>query len=255
MDEAVIDSPRRSLEDQGYVLVPAVLEAPIRARLAEAVDAVDAVRHDPAVSRRGGVYAIRNLLSVVPEVGGLLRLPAVRSLVEAVLGPGAVAVRGIFFDKIAGANWKVPWHQDLSIAVAERVEVDGWGPWSRKAGVLHVQPPVGVLERMLALRFHLDAATADNGALRVIAGSHRAGRLDDAAIGRARAARPEEIVATAAGDLVAMRPLLLHASSAGSAPGHRAPGHRRVIHLELAAADALPLPLRWHAAVGGAPAS
>src|SRR5258708_10336185 len=70
--------------------------------------------------------------------------PSIRSLVEPVLGQNAFAVRGLFFDKTQEANWKVPWHQDLTIVVKERLEVQGFGPWSIKEGVPHVQPPVAL---------------------------------------------------------------------------------------------------------------
>lgn len=86
---------------------------------------------------RGGV---RNLLDV-PEFRSLANSEAVRKLVAPVLGDGAFVVRGILFDKTDSANWKVPWHQDVTIAVTEQVEAEGFGPWSVKAGVLHVQPP------------------------------------------------------------------------------------------------------------------
>ena len=65
-------------------------------------------------------------------------------------------MRGILFDKIPEPNWKVPWHQDVIIAVQERVEADGFGPWSSKANVLHVQPPAAMLERMISVRLHLN---------------------------------------------------------------------------------------------------
>ena len=55
----------------------------------------------------------------------------------------------------SGCQLEGPWHQDLSIAVKERHEVAGFGPWSVKEGV-PVQPPVEILESMLTLRLHLD---------------------------------------------------------------------------------------------------
>jgi ectoine hydroxylase-related dioxygenase (phytanoyl-CoA dioxygenase family) len=81
-------------------------------------------------------------------------------------------VRAIFFDKSSGSNWLVPWHQDLTIAVASKCEAPGFGPWSVKDGIPHVQPPDELLKQMIALRLHLDDCDASNGALRVIPGSH-----------------------------------------------------------------------------------
>lgn len=188
-----------------------------------------------AVATRGEVYAIRNLLEVVPEVRAWAESVACRALVEPVLGPGARAVRGILFDKTPEANWKVPWHQDLTIAVQERLEVPGYGPWTVKAGVAHVQPPVAVLERMVAVRLHLDDCGAENGPVRVLRGSHRQGRMAAAPMDAG-----EEVVCTVGrGGVLLMRPLLWHASSPAVSVAHR-----RVIHVEFAAAE-LAGGLRW----------
>ncbi len=94
-----------------------------------------------------------------------------------VAGADCRLVRGLFFDKTPGANWPVAWHQDLTLAVAERREIAGWSNWSVKAGVPHVQPPVDILERMVTLRLQLDDCGADNGPLRVLPGSHCLGRI------------------------------------------------------------------------------
>ncbi len=115
------------------------------------------------------------ILRAIPEVRRLAGSPALLDLVEPVLGPGAFAVRGLLFDKTAAANWSVPWHQDLTIAVQDRVEAEGFGPWNVKAGILHVRPPIGVLEGMLTLRIHLDDCETGQGPLRVLPGSHLGG--------------------------------------------------------------------------------
>ena len=112
----------------------------------------------------------------------------------------------------------------------QRIDVSGYGPWSIKEGVPHVQPPIEILETMVTVRLHLDDCDESNGPLRVIPGSHRMGRLDAADIVKSRANQKEVICSMQAGGALLMRPLLLHASSEASAPTHR-----RVIHLEYAA--------------------
>jgi ectoine hydroxylase-related dioxygenase (phytanoyl-CoA dioxygenase family) len=169
----------------------------------------------------------------------LARSPVIRELVVPVLGSECFPVRGILFDKIPGANWKVPWHQDVTIAVQDRIEIDGFGPWSIKAEVLHVQPPASVLENMLSVRIHLDACGEENGALRVIPGSHQFGRIPEDEIPSVRHNLPEQVCAVGVGGTLLMRPLLLHASSPS-----RAPEHRRVIHLDFVAVQ-LPLGMNW----------
>jgi ectoine hydroxylase-related dioxygenase (phytanoyl-CoA dioxygenase family) len=190
-----------------------------------------------SAATRGG---LRNVLETCAEVRELAQSPAVRSLAQAVLGPPCVAVRGILFDKTPDANWRVVWHQDLTIAVRERCDAIGFGPWSEKAGVPHVQPPAAILERMLAVRVHLDDCTPDNGPVRVLPSSHMSGRLSDASIDYWKeSAEPVECTVDRGG-ILAFRPLLLHASSPA-----RKPMRRRVVHIEFASGD-LPDGLTWH---------
>jgi ectoine hydroxylase-related dioxygenase (phytanoyl-CoA dioxygenase family) len=133
----------------------------------------------------------------------------------------------------------VTWHQDLAIAVKERVDTPGFGPWSLKDGVAHAHAPAGVLQRMLAVRIHLDDADCTNGALRVIPGSHLAGKLTDAAMEKLVATGKQVMCTARAGDALVMRPLLLHASSRAVVPSRR-----RVVHIEYAI-DELASPLQW----------
>jgi ectoine hydroxylase-related dioxygenase (phytanoyl-CoA dioxygenase family) len=185
---------------------------------------------------RGGA---RNLLDVA-GVQTLARSAPMRALASAVLGPDCFAVRALLFDKTPEANWKVIWHQDLTIATRTRADVAGYGPWTEKAGVPHVQPPTTVLERMLALRVHLDPCGVENGPVRVLEGSHRLGRLSGAAIERLREEQPEVDCEVVQGGVLAFRPLIVHASAPSTAPRHR-----RVIHIEFARGE-LPPPLDWH---------
>ncbi len=193
-----------------------------------------------AVRKRGGSpFGIRDLLNVVPAVKTLAEDDGISSFVKAVMGNRPKLVRGLFFDKTSEANWKVVWHQDLTIAVRRRRDVVGFGPWTVKAGTVHVQPPVTVLEDMVAVRIHLDDTNKSNGALRVIPESHKQGRLTQAMIQRLMSDREAVLCAVARGGVLLMRPLLLHSSSAGSQPGHR-----RVIHLEYSGSE-LPNGLVW----------
>jgi ectoine hydroxylase-related dioxygenase (phytanoyl-CoA dioxygenase family) len=194
-------------------------------------------------STRGGV---RNLFAVSPLLVALARSATLRSLATPVLGERCAAVRVIYFDKTPDANWRVPWHQDLTVAAATRADVEGYGPWSEKDGVPHVQPPVAVLEDMLAVRVHLDASDATNGPVRVLPGSHLRGLIAPAEIDEWRDKTAADLCLAPRGGIVAFRPLILHASS----PAERA-AHRRVIHIEYTGTD-LAAPLRWHTQIRAA---
>ena len=228
------------LERDGFAVVPDCLSATECETLAAAVQsAMDADNPASAVSRQQTVYALRNLTDVLPEAADLAQHPRVAQLVAAVLGPNAFLTRGILFDKRPEANWGLFWHRDLTIAVDERAEIDGFGPWSKKAGAVCVQPPLDVLADMLTVRLHLDGCGPENGPLRVLPGSHHPTAMSPVAISRMEQSVTPVSCHTAAGGCVLMRPLLLHGS-----PPAQAPGRRRVIHLEFAARP-LPAPLRW----------
>jgi ectoine hydroxylase-related dioxygenase (phytanoyl-CoA dioxygenase family) len=198
--------------------------------------------HEAGVLRRDGdVYGVRDLLARVPEVRRLAESARLLSLVESILGPGAFVVRGLFFNKTPTANWNLPWHQDVTIAVKQKLEVAGFGPWTLKTGIPHVHAPGELLARMITVRLHLDDCGQENGPMRVLPGSHATGRLNPAEVASwtAEASRRAISCVVPAGGAFIMSPLLLHASAVATAPGHR-----RVIHLEYAAEE-LPGGLEW----------
>jgi hypothetical protein len=201
--------------------------------------AVASIPNREEVRRRRNVYGVRNLLEICPDVRSLATEPSIRQFVTPLLGDDAFAVRAIFFDKVPGANWSLFWHQDNVIAVNERREVPGFIGWAQKAGVWQVQPPVDVLARMVAVRVHLDDCGANNGPLRVLPGSHRFGWLDEE-LDAWKSRVPEVVCAVQCGGIMLMCPLILHASAASESVGHR-----RVIHIEYAAAH-LPAGLEWN---------
>ena len=110
---------------------------------------------------------------VCPRSGGWPDQRRVMDIVSTVLGPHAFVVRGLFFDKTPTANWNLPWHQDVTIAVKERREVAGFGPWTKKAGIHHAHAPADLLARMITVRIHLDPCGRENGPMRVLPGLHR----------------------------------------------------------------------------------
>jgi ectoine hydroxylase-related dioxygenase (phytanoyl-CoA dioxygenase family) len=219
------------LERNGFAIVEGVLGKSEIALLTRAL-CLSVGRSNRSSSSR------RNLLAV-DEVVALSECSSVRDLINPILGEEARAVRGLLFDKTPDANWKVPWHQDVTIGVQAKAVLPGYGPWSVKAGFVHVQPPADVLQRMISVRIHLDHCGGENGPLRVLPGSHLHGRMSEAQIAAYTASRDSITCHVAAGGVLLMRPLLLHASSAA-----KAPEHRRVIHLDFAAGR-LPEPLLW----------
>lgn len=175
-----------------------------------------------------------------PSVHNLLRQSSVATLVGETLGDFAFAYKATLFDKHTEANWLVAWHQDLSIPVQQRLELEIWMGWSCKEGVLYVQPPTEVLSKLIALRLNLDDCYNNNGPLRLLTGSHRFGRLQHSDVSNYSGHHIEHTVTGLRGDGLLMRPLLIHASSKATVEARR-----RVLHLEFANFD-LPDGMDWH---------
>lgn len=222
------------LSSDGFAIVPGVLN---QRRIDALIDALERFRQSTGDLAEAG---LRNLARTIPEIDELRRDETLVKLASSILGKHAFVVRTLFFDKTPTANWKVAWHQDLTIAVRERTDTPGYGPWSVKEGIPHVQPPAELLEKMITLRLHLDDCDASNGALRVLPGSHLEGRLTADQIQTWRSRVSEVTCEVPRGGVLFMRPLLLHASSPAAIPRHR-----RVLHFEFAA-EPLPERLTWY---------
>jgi phytanoyl-CoA dioxygenase PhyH len=154
-------------------------------------------------------------------------------------GQIATPVRVLLFDKTPASNWAVSWHQDRTIAVKQRADVEGYGPWSVKGGVVHVEPPVAILQNMLTLRVFVDDCGEDNGPLEVVVGSHRHGRLPERDLGDTVEGGAAFVACGRAGDVLVMKTLAVHSSKRAASPSHR-----RVLHVDYATIE-LPAPLEW----------
>ena len=161
------------------------------------------------------------------------------AVAASVLGEQARPVRAILFDKTAERNWALGWHQDRTIVVKERMDTDGYGPWTVKSGLIQVEPPFEILERMVTLRVHLDAVDERNAPLRIVPGSHRLGRLPEAEIERVVATFGERLCLAERGDVWLYATSIIHASLAADPPRRR-----RVLQVDFSA-DATPGPLAW----------
>jgi len=217
------------LEARGHVLVPALLPPELLDAAAQSLD-----------DWLGQAAGSRNLLARRPCRDMAVHLKA-RLSGMGLLDAQSVAVQCTLFDKTPDKNWLVALHQDTSIPAS------GAGmPAVIKEGDPYVQPPIDLLQSLLAVRVHLDDCGADAGPLRVVSGSHRAGRLDGEEAQALRAVHGETVCTAAQGDALLMRPLLLHASSRA-----KSPARRRVLHF-LFGPPGLPHGLAWNHTVAGA---
>ena len=162
-----------------------------------------------------------------PAVARLAQDSRLIDLASEWLDAAAIPFKATLIDKGPDANWLVAWHQDTALPMSEYRESAGWGPWSEKSGVTYAHAPARALERVVALRIHIDDSIADNGPLRVLPGTHSLGVLSDVQI-RELALQVQPMSCTiAAGGVIIMRPLIIHASSKLNSQMPR-----RVLHLE-----------------------
>jgi ectoine hydroxylase-related dioxygenase (phytanoyl-CoA dioxygenase family) len=178
---------------------------------------------------------IRHLMKY-PVVASLASDDRLLNIARSVLRRNAVPYRATLFEKSINAKWLVVWHQDRALPLETVFDSPDWGPWSQKAGINYAHAPEWALSRVLALRIHLDASKNDNGPLRIIPKSHQAGVMSEAEVlAYARHREPYECLVDRGG-VLAMRPLLIHASAKAQSTEPR-----RVLHIEYA--DSLELAL------------
>lgn len=208
-----------SIKKHGFAIIPEAVGQ-------RGVDFVlEGLSHTNLPRSRAGVrhamrfLAIRNLAHATPLL----------EMARQILGRDSIPFRATLFDKSHTANWLVVWHQDTALPLRERLEAPGWGPWSMKEGVNYAHAPTGALEQVLALRIHLDDSTSKNGPLRVLPGTHTLGVLTDDQIHDLSKKVAEVECLVPRGGVVAMRPLIVHASSKSHSETPR-----RVLHIEYA---------------------
>jgi len=219
----------KAIGDAGFAILPALFSHEYLDQLLQEID-----ESTPRRSRAG----IRHALSLSP-VASLARQPQMMEIARDVLGPDAFPFRATLFDKSPAANWLVVWHQDTALPLRQRIDLPGWGPWSAKDGIDYAHAPSTALTQVLALRVSCDDSTLVNGPLRVLPGTHTMGVLNDETIHdlSTRIAPVDCVVPK--GGIVAMRPLVVHASSKSQAETPR-----RVLHVEYAASESVVKPLQ-----------
>jgi ectoine hydroxylase-related dioxygenase (phytanoyl-CoA dioxygenase family) len=219
---------QREIADRGFAILRDVFSCQNTDLLMQQVEGLC-----PPRSRAG----VRHALALEP-VGVFSKRPEMLELAREVLGANAFPFRATLFDKSPNSNWLVVWHQDTALPLQSRLDVPGWGPWSVKEGIPYAHAPASALQEVLALRLSLDDSTTENGPLRILPGTHTLGVLSDDAI-HDISQRIDPVDCTAAkGGVVAMRPLVVHASSKS-----KTDCPRRVLHIEYASSRSIAAPL------------
>lgn len=218
-----------SVANHGYAIVLQVIIAEDIRRLLSHLEQLTSQR------TRAGV---RHLLSN-PTVAEFAADRRMLGIAQSALGSDAFPFKATLFDKSPDSNWLITWHQDTALPLHEKQPTPGWGPWSTKESIIYAHAPASALERVVALRLHLDDSDHENGPLRVIPGSHRRGVLSDQQVETIVGNVEHVTCPIKQGGVIVMRPLIIHASSKSQSDKPR-----RVLHIEYATPKTVSRPLK-----------
>lgn len=183
------------------------------------------------------LFAIRQFLKEIPDVAEIIFNTKLKKIIKEIFGNGYFVTKSIYFDKPGNSNWYVSYHQDITISVDKKINIDGFESWTVKQNQFAVQPPVEFLQGNFTVRIHLDDTNELNGALRVIPKTHNKGVFKADTIG---VEKDSEVACNVKkGGIMFMHPLLMHAS--GRTVNNQ---KRRVIHIEFSNKQ-LPENLNW----------
>lgn len=231
---ASTDYYKEKIAQNGFTVIDDVFTVAETDAILQIIAAADT--SGPAFRKTDDLFAIRQVLQVIPEIYPVVFTPRFKALIASMIGGDYFVIKSIYFDKPAASNWFVAWHQDLTISVDRKSEIERFRHWTVKQGQFAVQPPQEILDNNCTIRIHLDDTDENNGALRIIPGSHLRGvvRMEELSEGAM-----DVSCAVRKGGIMLMKPLLMHSS--GRTVDERA---RRVLHIEFGR-DELPEGLNW----------
>ena len=224
------------IDTEGFTIINTVYTENEIEKLISLIENNTQNKEESATFRKSqDLFAIRQFHKEIPETLPHIFNQNLKDVIEATFGEGYFITKSIYFDKPEKSNWFVAYHQDLTISVDKKVEIENFENWTIKQNQFAVQPPKEILENNFTIRIHLDNTTKDNGALKVINDSHSKGivRVENLQT------ENETICEVEKGGIMIMKPLLFHASNKTTNNQRR-----RVIHIEFSNQE-LPNELEW----------
>ena len=227
------------MNQQGYYIKENILSPKETQQLGQWIE--NATHDNPNFRVGKDLFAIRNLLGEIPALQSLLQNKRLTKLLDNhFTDQNYHCIKAIFFDKPPQSNWVVNWHQDLTINVKDKPasflysgltsgssSQGDFRQWIQKSSFWSVQPPLRYLQNIVTVRLHLEDCLAENGALKILAGSHQPGITAAQELEQLKENFEEITCEVPQGGALVMSPLTWHASSK-----NRSTQHRRVIHLE-----------------------
>lgn len=231
----ILDKAKTELTELGFSVINNVYSDSEIESISGFINSLDTSK--PIFRKTDDLFAIRQFIKEFPEIKSLLFNDNLKKVIEEIGGENCFVVKSIYFDKPEKSNWFVSYHQDLTISVDKKIDVENFGPWTVKQNQFAVQPTLDILENIFTIRIHLDDTDKNNGALKVIEKSHAKSIYRPETIDWNN--EKETICNVNSGGIMLMKPLILHGSNRTLNNKKR-----RVIHIEFSSKD-LPKNLNW----------
>ena len=218
-----IENHRQEIIRNGFTIINNIFTTEEIEKILASIENVNST--NTTFRKSADLFAIRQFLKEIPDTQSMIFVDKLKELITELFGQKFFVTKSIYFDKPEQSNWFVAYHQDLTISVDKKMELENFGPWTVKQNQFAVQPPLEFLENNFTIRIHLDNTNENNGALKVIPKSHLKGIYRAETINWET--ETEIICNTSKGGIMIMKPLLLHSSRRTTNNSKR-----RVIHIE-----------------------
>ena len=199
------EDQRQQLDERGYVSLPGFMSPELLDELSARIDALFETEGENAGSefrQEPGSRRLANLVAKGEVFERIVSMPEVLEYIGAVLGPRF---------KLSSLN-----------ARSANPQSDSQQPLHADMGAIADDAGYWVCNTV----WMLDEFTEENGALRIVPGSHRWRKLPQAEVTDLKATHPaEQLVTGAAGTVVVMNAHCWHGGTA-----NRTHGHRRALH-------------------------
>jgi ectoine hydroxylase-related dioxygenase (phytanoyl-CoA dioxygenase family) len=228
----------QEINSEGFIIINDVYSETEVDKLIAVIEKINESKPENSTFRKSDdLFAIRQFLVEIPETLDVILNKNLKKIIKTTFGEDYFITKSIYFDKPELSNWFVAYHQDLTISVNKKIELENFENWTTKQNQYAVQPPKDILDKSFTIRIHLDKTTKENGALKVVNKSHTRGicRIENIVINT----ETESFCEVKNGGIMIMKPLLFHASNKTTNNERR-----RVIHIEFNNQE-LPKELEW----------
>lgn len=123
-----IERHNHQIAENGFTILDEIYS---EKEVEEILSAIDKVDKDKETFRKStDIFAIRQFLKEVPETTNLIFNENLKCIIDDLFGKDYFVVKSIYFDKPETSNWYVSYHQDLTISVDKKIELENYGPWT-----------------------------------------------------------------------------------------------------------------------------